>query len=303
MIVELRHLELFLAVAEEQQFTRAAERCHISQSALSTAIRTLERDLGAVLFLRTTRQVRLTDAGRALVGEARRTLAAARDARVAVELSHTEMRGTLSVGGVPTPEVLDQAELIAAFRRTRPGVTINYTRAFSSPLMEGVARGDIDVAFVTMPDRVPRGVVITPLTARRLVMACHPDHPLAKGASVDAAALVDEEFIVASPGSVGHDLVESVVAPGRNHLKGEFLVNDAASMLEFVAAGLGVTLLYGSIVKAHPGVVAVPVVPETMWTLAVAHAPDDLLGLVARAFIGLVNERVGTPDLSRRYTD
>jgi DNA-binding transcriptional LysR family regulator len=67
--MELRQLELFVAVAEERQFTRAAQRCHIGQSALSTAIRTLERDLGVTLFARTTRRVDLTSAGLRLLGE------------------------------------------------------------------------------------------------------------------------------------------------------------------------------------------------------------------------------------------
>jgi len=82
--MELRQLEQFVAVAEERQFTRAANRCSIAQSALSTSIRSLENELGAPLFLRTTRRVTLTEAGQALLTEARRTLTAAETARTAV---------------------------------------------------------------------------------------------------------------------------------------------------------------------------------------------------------------------------
>src|ERR1700710_1399282 len=82
--VELRNLEHFVAVAEEQSFTRAAARIHLVQSALSVSVRTLERELGAQLFERTTHSVQLTDSGAALVVEARRTLAAADVARDAV---------------------------------------------------------------------------------------------------------------------------------------------------------------------------------------------------------------------------
>ncbi|PLW73181.1 LysR family transcriptional regulator, partial [Streptomyces sp. DJ] len=96
--MELRHLEHFVAVSEEQHFTRAAERLHIAQSGLSASVRSLERELGADLFTRTTRQVRLTEAGRALLVEARRTLASAAAAREAVAAVRGLLRGTLAVG-------------------------------------------------------------------------------------------------------------------------------------------------------------------------------------------------------------
>ena len=82
--MELRHLEHFVAVAEERNFTRAARRLHLVQSALSVSIRSLERELTRKLFERTTREVRLTDAGRILLPEARRTLDAAASAQAAV---------------------------------------------------------------------------------------------------------------------------------------------------------------------------------------------------------------------------
>src|SRR5579883_3204400 len=95
--VDLRQIEHFVAVAEEGHFNRAAERCHIVRSGLSASIRSLERDLGARLFLRTTHEVRLTDAGEALLAEARRILAAADAAREAVSGVGNLLRGTLTV--------------------------------------------------------------------------------------------------------------------------------------------------------------------------------------------------------------
>ncbi|MYS56302.1 LysR family transcriptional regulator, partial [Streptomyces sp. SID6013] len=96
--MELRHLQHFVAVAEDQHFTRAAERLLVSQSGLSASIRALERELRAPLFVRTTRRVTLTEAGRALLGEAQRILAQVRSAHEAVAAVQGVLRGTLSLG-------------------------------------------------------------------------------------------------------------------------------------------------------------------------------------------------------------
>src|SRR4051794_14371497 len=96
--MELRHLATFVAVAEEGSFTRAAGRLHVVQSAVSSGVRALERELGVTLFDRTTHRVQLSEAGRALLPEARRTLAAAAAARDAVDQLRGGLRGTVRLG-------------------------------------------------------------------------------------------------------------------------------------------------------------------------------------------------------------
>src|SRR5258706_2856591 len=115
--MELRQLEYFLAVGEERHFTRAAQRVHIVQSGLSASVHALERELGAPLFIRTTRHVELTEEGRALVGEARAVLAAADRARDAVAGVRGLLRGRLSVGTIQALPVVDLPELLGRFRR------------------------------------------------------------------------------------------------------------------------------------------------------------------------------------------
>ena len=100
--MELRHLATFVAVAEEGSFTRASSRLHVVQSAVSAGVRTLERELGAALFDRTTHRVELTDAGVALLPEARATLVAARAAREAVDAVRGGLRGTVTLGIMQT---------------------------------------------------------------------------------------------------------------------------------------------------------------------------------------------------------
>ena len=148
-----------MAVAEEGQFTRAAIRCHISQSALSTSIRSLERELDTPLFVRTTRKVELTDAGRVLLDEARQTLAAATSARESVQAVHGLLRGSLQVGGIETPGMLDQAALLTTFHDRHPTVDIHYVRDTTMTLIPQVAASRLDVAFVTLPRQLPEPVL------------------------------------------------------------------------------------------------------------------------------------------------
>jgi DNA-binding transcriptional LysR family regulator len=122
--LELRHLQHFIAVAEEQNFTRAAARLHIVQSGLPVSIRTLERELGSALFERTSHKVLLTDAGSAFLAEARKVLAAADNARHVVAAVQGGVRGTVRVGIMQSMVLVDLAELLARFRDQRPFVRI-----------------------------------------------------------------------------------------------------------------------------------------------------------------------------------
>src|SRR5512142_3134364 len=198
-IVELRHLEYSVAVAEERHFPRAAERMHVAQSGLSASIRALERELGADLFIRSTRRVDLTEAGRALLLEAHRTLASASAAREAVAAVQGLLRGTLAVGAEQCLGVVSLPPLLARFRRAHPGVEIRLRHCGSTQLAEQIRTGRLDVAFVALPGRPPDGVSLLPLATEPMMLLCHPEHRLAARESVDWAALRDETFVDFSP--------------------------------------------------------------------------------------------------------
>jgi DNA-binding transcriptional LysR family regulator len=120
LTVDLRHLEHFLAVAEERSFTRAAKRVHLVQSALSASIRVLERDLGAPLFERSTHQVRLSEAGEALLPEARRVLLAVGAARDAVAATSNLVRGVVRLGVMQSLALTNAAELFSSSTAATP---------------------------------------------------------------------------------------------------------------------------------------------------------------------------------------
>src|SRR5262249_24886629 len=173
--MELRQLEHFLAVAEEGHFTRAAIRCRMSQSALSASICSLERELDSRLFMRTTRKVELTEAGRVLLEEVRRTLAAVVSARELVLVIRGLLRGSLRVGGISTPGLLDQADLLARFRDQHLAVGIGYVRETSMTLISEIEAGRLDVALVSLPRQLLEPVLATPLSTQPMRFVCRPD--------------------------------------------------------------------------------------------------------------------------------
>jgi DNA-binding transcriptional LysR family regulator/SAM-dependent methyltransferase len=288
--VELRHLEHFVAVAEEGHFTRAASRCHISQSALSTSIRALERELGSPLFIRTTRNVELTAAGRVLLGEAARTLAAATSARDSVLAVQGVLRGWLRAGGIPTPGLLDQAALLAAFRDLHPAVDIRYLRDTSMALVPEVEASRLDVAFVSLPQRLPEPVLAIPLVSQRLMFVCRPDHRLAGRKRIALRSLAGEDFVGPPNGSASYEAVDRVFTSAAHERRVPFEVNDTLTILDFVAHGLGVTLAPEYLATSRPDLRAIRLTnPDMTWTLAAIvhrhHATP-----AAQAFMTLLPE-------------
>ncbi|HWH01422.1 MAG TPA: LysR family transcriptional regulator [Pilimelia sp.] len=288
--MDLRQLEYFVAVAEEGQFTRAAKRCHIAQSALSTSIRALERELGASLFRRTTRQVLLTEPGRALLPEARRTLAAAADARCAVQEAGHLVQGVLRVGAIPTPGVLDQAAALARLRCEHPGIQVRYGCAHAGDLAERVRVGDLDVAIVPQPGRTHPGVRAQRLASAPIEVVCRRDHWLARHAAVSPQMLANETFIGDDGGSAAMESIDQTFAAAGVARTVGYVLNDPVMALDFVAAGLGVALLARSHVRSHPQVRTVPLAGEpVVWTLVVltperpSPAAAELVRILTRA--------------------
>ena len=194
-MVELRHLRYFIAVAEELNFSRAAERMHMAQPPLSAAIRQLERDLGVDLFLRTTREVKLTDAGRAFLQGARRTLAdaerAAEDAKRAAagELGHLRIAYSWSTRFETLPA------LGQAFRASHPDVELLAQELWNARMPAAFANGSIDIALSLCPE-IAAELELKPIRNERFVALLPAAHALAGEEAIPLSALSDEEFVV-----------------------------------------------------------------------------------------------------------
>ncbi|WP_236796231.1 LysR family transcriptional regulator [Amycolatopsis sp. GM8] len=241
--MELRQLQYFVAVAEESHFTRAAQRMRVAQSGLSASIRALERELGASLFLRNTRQVELTTAGHAFLAEARRALSATDAAREAVSAVQGLLRGNLAVGSLQCLHVVHLPKVLAAFLSAHPGLELRLCHGRSGDLVEQVRNGQLDVAFVSGTARVPDGLTAEALAAEPLVLACAPGHPLAAENRISLSLLGDERFVDFSAGWGTRDLADEVLAAAGVHRRVALEVTDVHSLLDLVACGLGVALV------------------------------------------------------------
>jgi DNA-binding transcriptional LysR family regulator len=294
--MELRHLEHFVAVAEEQNFTRAAQHLHLVQSALSVSIRTLERELGAQLFERTTREVRLTDAGRVLLPEARRTLDAAASARAAVLEARSGLRGTLHLGMMQIIGVVDVGSMIARFHRERPLVDILPRTAAggSAALIADVRRGALDAAFVSVSDPVQPGLTGTTLATEPVLLACPPDHPLVGRAAVSVSELANEPFVDFTPGWGTRTIADQLFAQAGVQRSTGIEVADGSIHAALVRAGLGLAILPESMI-ADAGLVGVPLRPAATFNMAFIVPADRPLSPVTRAFTDLVATVRGQP--------
>ncbi len=195
--VELRQLRYFVAVAEELHFGRAAERLHMSQSPLSRAIRTLERELGVVLFVRTTRRVELTAAGFALLDHARRALAeidaGVDDARHAAE----DEPGAVSIGYTPFSRTA-ATRIAEEFERQHPGVHVRLEEDVTPELLRRIASHELTAAAVMETPAAARhtGVRIDTLRDEPLLAAIPASHSFANADAIPIRVFAAEYVLL-----------------------------------------------------------------------------------------------------------
>ncbi|WP_344980568.1 LysR family transcriptional regulator [Streptosporangium fragile] len=298
--MELRHLEYFLAVAEELNFTRAAQRLHVVQSGVSAAVRALERELGAELFDRDSKRVALTDAGAALLPEARATLAAAQAARDAVGQVRGGLRGTLSMGTMTSVAILDMPGLIGQFHAEHPAVTIrlHVAPSGSAGLAQSLLEGRLDIAFLSLPGRPPAGLGIRELATVPMVAVLPAGHRLAAKEEVTLAALADEPFIDTPVGYGNRAVVDRELAAIGLRRQVAIDVTDIATVAAYVGHGLGVALLPTFAVPyGDPKVRVLPVADRLMsWSLSVATAAARRPSAALSALLTMVDRHVNVSE-------
>jgi DNA-binding transcriptional LysR family regulator len=295
--VELRNLEHFIAVAEEHSFTRAAARVHLVQSALSVSIRSLERELGARLFDRTTHQVQLTDAGQALLAEARRTLAAADAARDAVAAVSGGLRGRVRLGITHSLSLIDLAGLITTFHRRWPDVVLVPSAApdGSAELARRVLDGQLDAAFAALPNNYPAGLSVRPLAAEEMLLACPPDSRLAKRRSIAIKELDGEPFVENPAGWGTRRSVDRVFQEAGVARQIAVEVDDVHTVVELVIAGFGYAFLAPSTVANTERLTLCRVRPSPQFSVSLITATEWPASAATKAFTDLVTATYPSP--------
>ncbi|CAL9305729.1 LysR family transcriptional regulator [Streptomyces sp. SudanB52_2052] len=291
--MELRQLEYFVAVAEERNFTRAAERVHISQSGVSAQIRQLERELGAELFDRSARTATLTAAGRAALDHARAALAAAGAVEQAVGEVTDLIRGRLGVGMVIGCTLTPLFDALSAFHRAHPGVELSLLEDNSDRLVEAVRDGTVDLALVGTAG-TPEGLESLTVISERLVAAVPAGHPLARQRRVLLGDLADHPLVCMPPGTGLRTVFDRACAAQGLRPVIALQASAADAVADLAARGLGVAVLSESMTAGYRGHlvartiddVTTPALLALVWRSSHGPAVRELLAHSRRAFVG-----------------
>ncbi|GAA1243611.1 LysR substrate-binding domain-containing protein [Kitasatospora nipponensis] len=248
--MELRQLEYLVTVAEEQNFTRAAERLHVAQPGVSAQIRRLERELGQELLDRSGRSVRPTEVGAAVLPYARAALAAVANVRLVVDELTGLLRGRVALGTVTSHDI-DLPGLLVAFHREHPAVEITLSEATSDRLLESVRAGRLDAAIVSIGAGTPPGLEVLVVDDHPIVAAVAPDHELAAHPVIALDALRARPLISLPQGSGLRARLEEACAAAGFAPQIAFEASDPDVLARLAARGLGAAILPGAFARSR----------------------------------------------------
>ena len=277
--MELRQLKYFVAVAEELNFRRAAEKLYMQQPPLSRQIRSLETELGIELFHRTKRSVSLTKAGQAFLNEARLTLAQAQRAIDAVQPSTDKL--TIGFSICAFDRVLP--ELIQKFRQQHPENLVDLTEMSKEKQIQALLNHQIDIGFCYAPINRLELKSVT-ILSEPLVVVLPLDHPLAEREQIELRSLDRESFILC-PKDIKPDVHEQIVqlcSQAGFQLKIATEASPPEVQLRLVESGMGVSLIAASSQTRHHAKVAYRPLVDPVPSLEIAavwHPKDRSIAL------------------------
>jgi DNA-binding transcriptional LysR family regulator len=276
--VELRQVEHFIAVATELSFTRAAERVHVVQSALSTSIAKLERELDVELFDRTRQRIRLTSAGETFLARAQDVVRSARAAVESVAEYRDALLGTVEFGSLISYGPVDVPRALGDFHRSHPHVRINLrlSQSGASSYLSALVDGSLDLALVSVPERMPPQLRMRLLFEDPMVFVCRADHPLASRRRVQIADTVSDDTIGFPPGFGLRRLVDGALQAAGVPPRTQYEVPAGfAAIADLVANGLGTAFMPRSEAVRFGHLRAVGLAKPVVWQVYLASPPVD----------------------------
>jgi LysR family transcriptional regulator, low CO2-responsive transcriptional regulator len=238
----IRQLEVFLAIAHAQSFSRAAERIHLSQPTLSEHMKELEEELGVSLFIRHSRSVSLTEPGRVFEDYATRVVATLAAGRHAIAELDGLKRGSLVVGASTTPGTYVLPARIAKFRDQYPGITVALRIANSRAVQERVRDGEVDLAVIGGHVLGPSERCVAAGILDELELIVPPDHPV-KAASLTPAKLGRERLLIREEGSATRQATERALREAGVTVRPAMELDHTETIKRAVMAGLGVAFV------------------------------------------------------------
>lgn len=241
-MLTFKQLRSLAAVADTLHFGRAAERCHISQPALSAQIAALEEVLGVLLVERTKRRVLLTPTGREVAERAKRILRDVEDLKLATHAATGPLSGTLRLGTLPTLGSYLLNDFLGPLRQRYPDLRLYLREDPADRLAAELARGDLDLLLVALPFK-GAGLTIMPLLFEPLWAALPSSHPLAGKKELDPSDLAGEKLILMDTGHDLRDLALNLVESVGAVEDPDFRATSLDSLRRMCATGVGCTLL------------------------------------------------------------
>ena len=279
--MELRHLRYFVAVAEEQNVTRAAARLHVSQPPLSRQIRALEDELGIGLFEHRAKSVRLTEAGKVFLAEAQAVLRRAEEAVQMAKAVASGKRGEIHVGYAPslTVELLPNA--LRIFQKTNPGVRVQLHDLSTQEILRGLRNEKLHVALMIQPSaKAIQGLAFEKLRRYAVCLAVHPSHPLARSRRVGLELIAAERLITYTLADYPeyHAWLSDLFAPLKRAPQIAEEHDGSTSLIASVEAGRGVALVQqGFECFAGPRLRIRPVTPAPLpFVVGIAYRKTDV---------------------------
>lgn len=297
--LSVRHLNAFVVLADERNFTRAAKQCNLSQPAFSELVRSLEHELGARLFDRDTKRVALTSDGERFLPSARRLLEdfghAVDDVRDHVE----RRRGRVAIAVLPALAAGWLPPVLAEFHRRYPGIGFDVADALSKDCIERVRSGRADFALASTRAR-SSDLVVELFCVDRFHLVCRRDHPLAKVKAPRLEDLASHPFVHLSRNSSVRQHIEQASFPLQ--MASVMELDQVSTVAGMVRAGLGVTVVPSLTLFhfEHADLVSRPLATPIERHIFIVHRKDRSLSSAARALLEHIEQHRPTEEPRRR---
>jgi DNA-binding transcriptional LysR family regulator len=247
--MDVRQLDMFRAVAEEGSFTRAAERLHVSQSAISRQVKLLEEELGGVLLHRGGKRVALTPPGELLLKTANRVHRDLQEVASQISDTHALHRGSLSLAGGMTVCMHILPRVLRKYRRLYKEVDLRVVSAATETILHLIRNHEVDLALLTLPI-VAKDVEVVPVLKEEMVVVTARGHPLSRERTIDPSRLGRYPWILYEAESNTRKILEQFFREEEIQVDVAMETENVEIIKAMVAAGLGITLIpYAAIVK------------------------------------------------------
>ncbi|MGB7438729.1 MAG: hydrogen peroxide-inducible genes activator [Candidatus Acidiferrum sp.] len=289
--MELHQLRYFCAIVDTGSFSRAARQTHVSQPSLSQQIRKLEDELGARLFDRLGRSVRLTETGQTFLPHARKVLHELEAARGDLAQQRDSVGGTLSVGVIPTVAPYFLPSVLTSFSRKYPEASVSVVEEITPVLLERLRGGTIDLALLALPIR-GNEFESFPILTEPIFAALPKKHPLARLRTLALKDLRAEPFLLLRDGHCFRENALAACDRARLHPQIVFESGQFSSLLSMVAAGMGVSVVPEMAIDKNSGCTYIQLADDhAVRTIGAVRLRGRSLSRIHNAFLSLLRVR------------